>query len=73
MEEERFPNLFYKKHYSGTMIRQKQLKKKPKKQKKQLLTINLIKIYVKILNKILTSQIQQYINIRKFNQVGFIM
>lgn len=31
MEEERFPNLFYKKHYSGTMIRQKQLKKKKKK------------------------------------------
>ena len=30
MEEERFPNLFYKKHYSGTMIRQKQLKKKKK-------------------------------------------
>ena len=64
-----FPIYFTKQHYSGTMIRQKQLKKK----KKKLLTINLIKIYAKILNKILASQIQQYINIRKLNQLGFIM
>ena len=68
MEEEIFPNLFYKAalfwYHDQTKTAQK---------KKKLLTINLIKIYAKILNKILASQIQQYINIRKLNQLGFIM
>ena len=71
MEEERFPNSFYKAalfwYHDQTKTAQKT------KNKKQLLTINLIKIYAKILDKILASQIQQYINIRKLNQVGFIM
>lgn len=72
MEEERFPNLFYKAALFWYHDQTKTAQKKPKN-KKQLLTINLIKIYAKILDKILASQIQQYINIRKLNQVGFIM
>lgn len=71
MEEERFPNSFYKAalfwYHDQTKTAQKT------KNKKQLLTINLIKIYAKILDKIVASQIKQYINIRKLNQVGFIM
>ena len=61
MEKEIFPNLFYK----AALFWYHDQTKTAQKKKKKLLTINL--------NKILASQIQQYINIRKLNQLGFIM